>query len=336
MQYGILLWPHANARYQQAACPLALSELRMMLKAAGLDVRARIEEKLGAHFLMFELDAPSERQLALLSRHSQMYLMGEAGGAHFTPVLGRFNAYLGHDLPSILKYKGKTNESFTRFLINTALLSSQYAGQFDQRLSLFDPMCGRMTTLFEAVNRGYDAYGADVSAREITEGMTFFKKYLEARHFKHATAQESLTLPGKGASAVKSVVFSADADAFRRGDTRTLSVTAVDSQKAAQAFGRNRFHIAAFDMPYGVQHGPGDSREKFDVLLGRLLPQIHSSLKQGGAVALSFNTYTLPSATVKALLAGAGFRVMTGENYEGLAHFVEQAIVRDVLVGLKI
>ena len=36
MIYGMLLWPHANSRYQDAVKPLALGEMALLLQSAGL------------------------------------------------------------------------------------------------------------------------------------------------------------------------------------------------------------------------------------------------------------------------------------------------------------
>ena len=335
MKYGILLWPHANGRYQQAVQPLALCEARLLLSAAGIDAEPRLDELFGAGIICFEAPELGERARALLALHSLNYLLCELHGDRLTPIGGRAKAFLGHDLNGILKYKGKTNERFTSFLVNMALLSGAFADAFDHKLCLFDPMCGRLTTLFEACNRGYDAWGADLDGREIGEGLTFFRKYLEHHHFKHAIRQDALTLPGKRSAQVRRISFAADAAGYRAGDQRTLSATELDCESAARAFGAGRFHMAAFDMPYGVQHGPG-GRESFEKLLGRVAEPLLAALKPGGAVALSFNSHTLKAETARAVLTNAGFGVCRGESYDHLAHWVEQAIVRDVVVAQKL
>ncbi|MBQ3222134.1 MAG: hypothetical protein IJB41_00830, partial [Clostridia bacterium] len=60
-----------------------------------------------------------------------------------------------------------------------------------------------------------------------------------------------------------------------------------------------------------------------------------AALAPGGCIALSFNTNTLPRRTVLDQLAKAGFEPMQGDVYEGLAHWVEQAVTRDVCFGVK-
>ena len=51
----------------------------------------------------------------------------------------------------------------------------------------------------------------------------------------------------------------------------------------------------------------------------------------GAAIALSFNTLTLPSSTVREILGGAGLRPFDTEPYISLKHEVEQAVIRDVV-----
>jgi tRNA G10 N-methylase Trm11 len=87
-------------------------------------------------------------------------------------------------------------------------------------------------------------------------------------------------------------------------------------------------------LPYGVQHGPGGDRT-LDGLLTRALPQLHRVLKTGGAIALSFNTYTLGRSRVLDLLTGAGFDPLDDPSWQGLSHWVEQAVRRDIALAVR-
>ncbi|MEG1813587.1 MAG: hypothetical protein RR296_10565 [Clostridia bacterium] len=327
-----MLWPHANSRYQTAVRQLSQNELNLLLDIAGIQSEPRYVSITGADFLCFDAPELDARQLAVLSRHASAYLLCAINGGTLTPLIARVAPYLNEDLSGILKYKGKTNEAFTRLMINFALAASDFGDKFDGHLALLDPMCGRGTTLFEAINRGYDACGVDADGREVQEGWKFFRKYLEYHKLKHDIREVSLTLPGKKSARMQSVAFAPDVARFRAGDTRTLSFLTQDAQLATRALGAARFHLAVCDLPYGVQHGTG-SEEPFEALLARVLPDIRRALKPGGAICLSFNTYTLPAQRVRALLDESGFTVMTGGPYENLAHWVEQAIVRDLAVA---
>ena len=68
-----------------------------------------------------------------------------------------------------------------------------------------------------------------------------------------------------------------------------------------------------------------------------MLPGVLVALRErmipGGGIALSFNTYTLKKEMLREMLEGAGFEVMRGGLYDELEHWVEQAVMRDAVVG---
>ena len=57
--------------------------------------------------------------------------------------------------------------------------------------------------------------------------------------------------------------------------------------------------------------------------------------KHGGAIALSFNTYTLARDSVLQAMEGAGFIPQNEAPYNGFAHWVEQAVDRDAVLAVK-
>ena len=83
-----------------------------------------------------------------------------------------------------------------------------------------------------------------------------------------------------------------------------------------------------------MQHGPGGDRT-LDALVSRALPPLYRVLKPGGAIALSFNAYTLKRQRVVELLANAGFEPCDGEPYRNLSHWVEQAVLRDFALAVR-
>ena len=52
-------------------------------------------------------------------------------------------------------------------------------------------------------------------------------------------------------------------------------------------------------------------------------------------MALSFNAQNLKLERLRALMAAAGLEVLEGGPYDGFAHWVEQAITRDIAVCRK-
>ena len=128
MEYVIMLWPHANSRYQQASAHLAQSELELILEKAGSKPFLVSRERQGGlEWLRFESQALDPAQLEMVGDLSLLYLLAERRpDGSLMPVMARASGALGDDLAGVLKYKGKTNELFTQMLINAALYSSDF------------------------------------------------------------------------------------------------------------------------------------------------------------------------------------------------------------------
>lgn len=319
MRYTMLLWPHANARYQAETEKLARAELEVTLARLGVEYTWEEGGVEGLPALDFAARAFTDAEARVLSRHSLLYALFERreDGA-LLPLFGREAPRVGGDLPGILKYKGKTNEVFTQLLINLAWL----AGNMPEKAHLFDPMCGRGTTLFVAINRGWDATGSDIDRAALREAEQFFKRYLEYHRFKHTTKRGSLTLRGKKSAPYTAFTLPAG----------TLRLAEAEAARAREAFGAGTFDLLCADLPYGVQHG---ANMPLEALLRLALPAWAETLKHGAAMALSFNAQTLPARKVRALLAGAGLRVLEGGPYDHFEHWVEQAVTRDIAVAVR-
>jgi tRNA G10 N-methylase Trm11 len=90
------------------------------------------------------------------------------------------------------------------------------------------------------------------------------------------------------------------------------------------------------DAPYGVAHGShagGSLARNPLALLRAALPVWTRLLRPGGALGLAWNTHVAPRETVAGVLAENGLRVLGGPGYDALAHRVDQAIHRDVIVA---
>jgi len=193
-------------------------------------------------------------------------------------------------------------------------------------------MCGRGTTLFQAVNREWNATGTDSDKKDILECAQFFEKYLKFNKLTHKRTQSSRTVQGKNAVNVHSVRFGGE-----KGDKYTLNVGCADAMYADKVFGKEAFHIIVSDLPYGVQHAPNGEKgiKSFEKLLRDCLPAWKQTLKKGGAIALSYNTHTLKTALVREIMGDFGFDVMQGGAYDRMEHWVEQAVMRDIAVCVK-
>lgn len=332
MRYAILLRPHANARYQEAVKTLAEKELMLTLKHSGIEVcgeGVRTCDILGTDVCVFDADSLYENEVADIRRHSSLQLLCEyREDGSLLPLSGACEAEFGDDLPAILKYKGKTNERFTSFLIRMAELSVRKTPVNGVRLRFIDPMCGKGTAVFEALNMGMDACGSDASAAAIDEGVMFFRKYLEYHRIKHTNKESSMTLPQGRGVPVKTV------QAKDKGEAR---FAVCDASQAAYVFGRGKADIMSADLPYGVQHGPSEKGHGGSIsdVLDRMLEGASKALVQGGAVSFAFNTNTLSRHKALAAIKNSGLTVCEGAEYEGLEHWVEQAVTRDVCVAVK-
>ena len=143
-----------------------------------------------------------------------------------------------------------------------------------------------------------------------------------------------MTVDGRNAGARTRFTLAENNAAFK-ADPRTLTVTLGDTLLTDRFYKGRCFHALACDLPYGVQHESrdGQSRVSLDKLMARALQAWKKTLFPGAAVALSFNANTLPLTDAREMLATAGFEPLTGGPYDGLIHWVEQAITRDVAVA---
>lgn len=338
MQYGILLVPHANSRYQQAEKPLALAELEILLSCAGIEAECAYRSAGGVEWLCFESAPLSASAQQILSNHSLLYFLAEVQpDGSFRPLVAKREPQLGGDLAGILKYKGKTNEVFTELLVNAAVYSSRFAGAAGERLDVCDPLCGKGTTLFVALNRGWNALGVDVDRADLSEAKAFLKRYLEYHRIKHVFSESSLSAQGRQVASCQQVELSKNPEDFKAKRRQVLKLLCGDSVQLPRMVKAQSFHAMAADLPYGVQHAPsgGGRIPPLESLLERALPAWLTVLKPGGALALSFNTYTLKAQRLRALMEQAGFEVLSGGPYGRFEHWVEQAVNRDIAVGLR-
>jgi len=339
MRYAFLLRPHANPRYLASLQALAEAELALLLDALGIEAGLAWEDLGGAPWLCFECEPLSEAAWRLLSLHASSYVLAAREGTALAPLARRHPAYVGEDLAALLKYKGKTNELFTDMLLNVALASGDFALRSGEPLHVLDPLCGRGTTLFLALRRGWHAAGVDIDKAEIKELNGFFTRYLEYHRLKHRRTQSAPTVRGKLGGRLTQYEFADTPERFKAGDVRTLRAVCGDTRDVPALCGAGAHHLLAADLPYGVQHAPANAQggrtRSIEALMREALPAWLQALAPGGAAALSFNTHLTPRAKVAAWMREAGFEVCEGGYYERIAHWVEQAVNRDVVVGKK-
>ena len=335
MVYSFELIKHANIRYREYLPVLSCCELFAMLSSLGLNCDIAVEELGGSCFLTFECRPLSDGELSFLFGHSSVVFMAENTGGCLKPLPVSSGAYLPDDLPEVLKYKGKTGVTFTRMMINIAAALSAFRSR-EMPLTFFDPLCGKGTGCFCALTAGMNAVGLDVDKKDVKEAVDYFSRYLQFHRMKHEISRRSETVRDH-AVPVTSFRFAALRDQYQAGDVRFLSLACGDTAESPALFRNSRAHIIAADLPYGIQHAPqaGSKPEPLLHFLSRVLPAWKRTLYPGGALAVSFNTLTLPSVKVRDALVQSGFTLPDNRLFDSLKHEVEHAVVRDVVFALN-
>lgn len=335
MKYCFQLLPHANIRYQESLNLLGAAELSCILHALHIDAPVRLETIGGAPFLCFDAPELNDKQLLECSRHSALTLMCQEENGLLRPLERPQTDYLPRDLAEVLKYKGKTSAVFTHMMINLALTASKSFAS-EKTVTVLDPLCGRGTTLFVALQCGMNSVGVDVDRKDLKEAADYFSRYLQYHRLKHKLEQGARTVKGQNVPDAVYTLANSKQN-YQAGDTRALRMLLADTGCTGPLLKKCPADILVADLPYGVQHAPQEGRrtENFPGMLRRVLPSWKDALKPGAGVAISFNRLTLPRETLIELMSTAGFQVLTDPPYSDFEHFVEQAVTRDVVVARK-
>jgi SAM-dependent methyltransferase len=340
--YGILLLPSANRVYADAAVELTLAELAVFnatVLGGRLD-RLAADTIAGVPYVTFDAPDLTERDLAYLANASSRYALferqvSEGQGELLRPVPLRGLDVLDDDLVTIPKYAGKTNEQFTKLLLNITLLASDSAGRMlDAKLRVLDPLCGRGTTLNQALTYGYDASGIDLDGKDFDLYVAYLQTYLKRKRLKHRADVHPVRREKKLIGRRCTVTLSPS----READPLSLDVVHADTTTALEFFKKDTFDVVVADAPYGVHHGSrtvaaGLKRTPLE-LLREAAPVWARLMRPGAALGLSWNTHVARRDEAAALLAKADLTVLDGP-WDRFEHRVDQSIQRDVLVAVK-
>ena len=339
-KYALLLNPGHNRVYYKSSQQLSAVELSIVaqaLESRPLEIRS--EQLCGVYYLTFTTEVPlSQKDLAKLSRLSFAFALYQVEGELLRPLELPCLDLTAVSISSQLKYIGKTNELFTRMMINVAAAS--YAGPEPERIALLDPIAGKGTTLFEGLDMGFDCYGIEISDKSAAEGYHYLKKYLEIQRLKHTTDLQKQSGPNKSFTAKRyGVELAKTKEDFKAHRQQHWEIVSGNSMYADRFYQKNKFHVLVGDLPYGVQHGnvSGDkqlSRSPRE-LIETCLPAWRNVLKPGGVLTLAWNTYVFPKEQFAELLTQGGFEVLREGPYDQFAHWVDNAIMRDVIVARK-
>ena len=338
----MLLLPSANRVYTSASPELASAELAVFSESVlgGALSEAEITDRGGVPYLEFSAERLSTDATTFLANLSAIYALFEVDGGLLRPVGLRSLDRYDDDLITIQKYQGKTNEQFTKLLTNVTLMSSAFAPELaSRRLALLDPLCGRGTTLSQALMYGWDAAGVDADQRDFDAYSAFVKTWLKRKRIKHhADYDGPVRRDGKVIGRRLQLSLAATKDEQKAGLSQRLDVVCADTTRAAEFFRPDAFDLIVTDAPYGVQHGSrtaaGLARRPQD-LLTAAVPVWARLLRPGGAIGIAWNTLVAPREQAAEILAGAGLEPLDSGPYLRFRHRVDQAIVRDVLVARK-
>ncbi|MCL2300573.1 MAG: DNA methylase [Firmicutes bacterium] len=342
MDYAILCNPGHNRVYFETSLRLSVSEFAIAAQALSArcgDVRR--QNLCGIDYLTFQTqDELSRADIMLLSSLSFTYALFQLESMHtcLKPVELQKENFVDESMSAILKYTGKTNELFTRMMINIALCSQGSR----EGIRLLDPIAGKGTTLYEGYAWGFDVYGIEIGESVVNESAHFTKKFLETARYKFDYAPMKISGPNKSFSALRHTFHAARTkEEFKGKRTKTMEFIAGNALYANKFYPKNFFDILVGDLPYGVQHGNVTREGQSSLtrnpaeLLRACLPAWRDVLKPGGAAVLAWNSHVLPREQMERIFMENGFLVKKEAAYLQFEHRVDQSILRDIVAAQK-
>ncbi|MFK7993704.1 MAG: TRM11 family methyltransferase [Granulosicoccus sp.] len=344
-RYAILVLPSNNRVYNSSTDNLNHAELQCFNEAL-LDGKITAIETIvicGVNYLTFDCPALSTNDISFLSNLSFIFALfridENSEEPRLLPIpmtpLKRFD----DDLLSILKFAGKTNELFTKMLVNVTLAASSFASDMTTRkLRVLDPVCGRGTTLNQALMYGYDTAGMEIDSRDFDAYSQFINRWLKEKRLKHKSETVELRKEGKTQAHRLGIRLAASKEQYKADNVQVLDFVLADTVRANEFFKKASFDLIVADLPYGVRHGnkstQGHAKSPIQ-LLQQTLPVWATLLKRGGAIGLAWNTYLAKKTEIIKLLETEGLNVHPATISDQFRHRVDQAIIRDILVATR-
>ena len=336
-RYGLLIAPASNRVYSSAAAGLTMAELGVVNETmlAGALSEIGITRLGSVDYVTFSASELAPRAVAVISNLSSIFALFAIEDGKLTPLELERSDRFDSDLVTIQKYSGKTNETFTKLLLNVTLAASAFAPEFPGRkFSVLDPLCGRGTTLNQALMYGFDCGGVEIDKQDFEAYANFIQRWVKDKRLKHQAQLGHV----KGYRRL-SLVLGADKAAYKAGETQAINVVNADTLLTSEVLPPRSFDLIVTDAPYGVQHGsqsgPRERSRRPLELLRAALPVWHSMLRPGGALGLAWNTLVAGREQLCELAEKSGFSVRTSPSFSAFEHRVDQAILRDLIVATK-
>jgi SAM-dependent methyltransferase len=281
-------------------------------------------------YVTFSAPELSELALTWLSNLAATFALFRFDGDKLAPLdLKRWDQ-LDSDLLTIQRYSGKTNEAFTKLLLNVTLAASAFAGE-RRALSVLDPLCGRGTTLNQAIMYGFHATGVELDKKDFEAYALFIQRWVKDKRLKHEAVQGYV----KGQPKLD-LTLGLDKARYKAGDTLRISYVNADTLAIAEVFQPRSFDLIVTDAPYGVQHGSqgtaGISRKPLE-LMTHAIPIWRAALRPGGAIGIAWNNLVARREQLAKLITDSGLNVCDSAAYRSFEHRVDSSIQRDLIVA---
>jgi hypothetical protein len=335
MKIALKITPQRSTQYAHMTSALAIPELLASPCATFITHVAPVTLA-GQNYLLVTADdsllsSPSMLNiLARLGATSEVYeyfeQIGDVPGPLLRPIEPQFTPFVPWEMAEARRYKGKTNEIFTRVLLNVALFAGGYAQRYTERLRILDPLAGGGTTLFLALAAGYDAFGVEMERQDVESTAVFVRQYLEGERISYKETDEHARRAGRRYQFEIGPRDERHLLVLAQGDTREANLHMRDIS------GGPRMHAVVGDLPYGIQHFG-----ELSSWLSAALPIWESMLLPGGTLALAWNATRIERAAMVELIESCTtLHVCNDEPYTQFAHTVDRVIKkRDILIGLK-
>lgn len=333
MRYALLVSPSANRVYAQSASALAVAELGAVAeRVLGGAVSAMREETLGSvGYVTFDAPEPSPALLSWLSNLAATFALFGLENGKLTPLELASWDCCASDLITIQKYAGKTNEAFTKLLFNVTLAASAFAAEPRRPLSVLDPLCGRGTTLNQALMYGHHATGVEHDKKDFEAYCLFIQRWVKDQRLKHQA-----TLGHVKGKPKLDLSFGLDKERYKAGDVLRVNYVNADTLAIAEVFPPRSFDLIVTDAPYGVQHGAKNdgtiSRRPLE-LLAAAIPIWRAALRVGGAIGIAWNNLVARREDLARLLEDSALTVCDSPAYQRFEHRVDSSIQRDLIVA---
>ncbi len=102
---------------------------------------------------------------------------------------------------------------------------------------------------------GFDAYGADIDARDVEAYAVFIQRWLKDKRLKHQADFSPVRRDRKVVARRLAAEFAATKDEYKAGDVQRLEVVEADTTRIGEFFRPASADLVVADLPYGVQHG---------------------------------------------------------------------------------